>query len=1192
MPAQGLSFPNVSAVIQDRYGFMWFATENGLNKFDGYTFTVFKHNPLDDDSLMFNDIQAIYEDSDGFIWIAGKGGVAKFVPKTETFKPILASDQAYCIMEDSRGIIWVGDQKGLFGFDRISSLQLHAFPNQVDQVDEGASISPGAVQAVIEDSQGYMWIGTSAGLDRFDFDQKSFTHYYHDPSDSLSLINNAVNIIYEDSTGDLWIGTQEWGVDRLHLETETFKHHHWDKDLETSLSSNSVLSITEDRFGNIWVGTIDGLNQYNRSNGHFHHYRHNPENKNSLSDNTINAIFEDRSGVLWVATANGLSKYIPRANQFTYMRSGNEHLTGYQLTQNITPNTIDLSESKVISIFEDHQGMIWFGTLLDGVYRFNPDSGEIKVFKHIPQDPKSINSNEVYAIYQDRVGVFWLGTGNGWLEQFDPLYKTAIHAYQQDSKIVSIVEDLSDNLWIGTQGKGLFHLKFDEQYLYQNSQPADWIERVNLGSSIIETIYIDHRGVPWVGTYENGINIWNQTNQRFSVIKKDPSNPDSLNSNHVLSFIEDPDHDKNIMWIGTMGGGLNRFDFKENSFSHYTEENGLADDIINCILSDDSGNLWMSTPKGLTRFDQEKDTFRNYDSSDGVSGGTSHPGICLRSQNGEMYFGTPDGVIRFDPTQIQDNITIPPMVLTSLMVNDQVVNKDIISDGEIRLSYWENDLAFEFAALDYTASGKNSYAYQMEGLDDDWVYAGTRRRADYPVLRPGNYVFHVKGANNDGVWNEDGISYRITIVPPFWTTWWFMSLILFLIVASLFVGSRLRLRSLEAQSRALEQQVLERTHEINRQRQQIEALYRADEDIYRHLELERVLQALVDTAVQILNADKGSLWCWDENKEKLTIRASSGFSHNAFGNVSIPRGSGVAGWVAEVGEPATVEDTNKDSRVTPDIIEPEGIRAFIQVPIKIGEDTFGVFSADYIQPRTFDKEDIRLLVSLAQRAAIAIQNAQLYNQGRELAAVQERNRLARELHDAVTQTLFSASLIAEALPTLWERDPAKGRDRLSKLRQMSRGALAEMRALLLELRPTALLEANLDDLLIQLGEVVAGREGVPVKLEIEDSGKLPEDLHIAFYRIAQEALNNIVKHARPHQVVIGLSQTNQPDGSLQELKLWIYDDGRGFDPQEVSPNHLGLNIMRERAQSIDARIQIKSKPGQGTKINVIWCQKS
>jgi len=1187
MPAHGLSFPTVRDVIQDHNGFMWFATANGLNKYNGYAFTVYKNNPRESSSLSSNDIKVLFEDSNAHLWVGGKDGLDKFDPQTETFVHINDSDQVFCIAEDSRGTVWVGFENGLYGYDPTHNLRVYGYPSQVDEGTPSETISPGDVQAIFEDSQGYLWIGTSTGLDQLDRNTGTFIHYTHDPEDNFSLISNNITAIYEDTQGDLWIGTQSNGIDRLNLASRTFKHFRFDAENPSAISSDSVLSILEDQSGNLWVGTVNGLNQYDRENNRFYHYRHDPKNADSLSDNIVNALFEDSSGVLWIATANGLSKYIPQANQFIYLRTGFEHLSGNPAA-NTDNADIDLSESKVLSIFEDQDSMIWFGTLLDGLYKFDPNTGEIKAYRHIPQDPKSINSNEVYAIYQDRVGVFWLGTGNGWLEQFDPQYRTTIHAYQQESQITSIIEDLSNNLWIGTQGQGLYHLKFEEQYLFESGKPADWIDRVSLISSIVETIYIDRHGTPWVGTYDNGINIWDYEIQRFASYTNNPSNPSSLSSDHVISILEDPDFESGVMWIGTMGGGLNRFDTVQETFTHYTVADGLGDDIINCILADDAGFLWLSTPKGLTRFDRQNETFRNYDSSDGVSGGTSHPGICLRSRSGEMYFGTPDGVIVFDPAYIVDNMAVPPIAITSLMVNDRVIENDILTNGEIKLSYWENYLSFEFAALDYTAPQKNNYAYQMEGLDNDWVSAGTRLRADYPDLRPGNYVFRVKGSNNDGVWNETGITYHITIVPPFWTTGWFLSLMAFLIGASIFIGSRFRLRGLEARSRELETQVQERTHEINRQRQQIEALYRADEDIYRHLELNRVLQALVDTAVQILQADKGSLWCWDEERKSLVIQASHGFDLERLEVFSIPRGNGVAGWVAEHGEPATIEDTTQDPRVTPHIIAAEGIRAFVQVPIKVGEEVFGVFSADYLETRSFSEDEVRLLVSLAQRAAMAIQNAQLYNQGRELAATQERNRLARELHDAVTQTLFSASLIAEALPALWERDTEKGRDRLVKLRQMSRGALAEMRALLLELRPTALLEANLDDLLRQLGEVVAGREGVPVKLEIENSCKLPEDLHIALYRIAQEAINNVVKHARPTQVTIGLRQTCHKDGYLQNVSLWIYDNGRGFDPLTVSPNHLGLNIMCERAQSVNATIQIESQPGQGTQIIVKW----
>jgi signal transduction histidine kinase len=459
-------------------------------------------------------------------------------------------------------------------------------------------------------------------------------------------------------------------------------------------------------------------------------------------------------------------------------------------------------------------------------------------------------------------------------------------------------------------------------------------------------------------------------------------------------------------------------------------------------------------------------------------------------------------------------------------------------------------------------------------------------------LQPGSYVFRVRGSNNDNIWSEQNIAIAVTIEPPFWMTWWFSGLIALLLVGAVYAGYRVRVRSLESRSRELEKQIERRTQEINRQRLQTEALYRADEDLYRHLDLDEVLSTLINTAVQLLDADKGALLCWDEAGEHLVIRAACQFHPDTVRKTSIPRGQGVAGWVAENGQTVVIEDTQADPRVTQEIIEAEQIRALIQVPIQVGDEIFGVFSVDFLHRHSFNEDEKRLLASLAQRAAIAIQNVQLYEQAQELAANQERNRLARELHDAVTQTLFSASLIAEALPTLWERDQERGRERLVKLRQMSRGALAEMRSLLLELRPAALYETDLGTLLRQLGEAVTGREGVPVSLDVKgevgEDCKLPDEVHIALYRIAQEALNNVVKHAQPNQVQIELRYLCQEGGQLSGVWLVVRDDGQGFETGQESPQRLGIRIMRERAQKIGAQFSIESQPGRGTRVRVDW----
>jgi nitrate/nitrite-specific signal transduction histidine kinase len=366
--------------------------------------------------------------------------------------------------------------------------------------------------------------------------------------------------------------------------------------------------------------------------------------------------------------------------------------------------------------------------------------------------------------------------------------------------------------------------------------------------------------------------------------------------------------------------------------------------------------------------------------------------------------------------------------------------------------------------------------------------------------------------------------------------------------------------------------------QVEQQIHELDALYRADEELLRHISLDQVLQALVDVAVDILRADKSSLLVWDTGQRELVVRAARGFSAESLPQMTFAPGEGVAGAVYQSGEMAIVEDVQIDSRVVTKITGPEGIRSFMHVPIKIDGQVFGVFNINYLQPRAFGKVEQRLFIALTQRASLAIENAQLYEQAQYAATLEERQRLARELHDAVTQTLFSASLIAEVLPVLWERKPEEGRKRLEELRQLTRGALAEMRSLLLELRPSALVEAEINELFRHLVDAFTGRTRVPVHLALEGVCVLPSDVKIVLYRIAQEALNNIVKHANATQVWVAV----RCHDNLIELS--IRDDGRGFDQDNVSPEHLGLGIMRERAERIGASVEVISEIGLGTQV--------
>ena len=400
---------------------------------------------------------------------------------------------------------------------------------------------------------------------------------------------------------------------------------------------------------------------------------------------------------------------------------------------------------------------------------------------------------------------------------------------------------------------------------------------------------------------------------------------------------------------------------------------------------------------------------------------------------------------------------------------------------------------------------------------------------------------------------------------------------------------RARSRELEEEVRARTYALEQRAIEIELQRQELEALYRADAELLSHLELDEVLQALVGAAVDIFHADKGSLMVWNAERDRLVTRVARGFSQTTMMDMSFEPGEGVAGRVALTGEPAIVPRAEAEQHATRSIIEAENIQSFMQVPINIGDEVFGVFSVDFIHPREFEKRQERLLVSLAQRAALAIENARLYEQAQELAVMHERSRLARELHDAVTQTLFSSSLIAEALPDLWELDQEEGRDLLSELRILSKGAQAEMRSLLLELRPSALIESSLRDLLQQLCEAFTGRKGIPVVLTLEGDCVLPREVHVTMYRVAQEALNNVVKHAQAKPVYLNLHcDPHESNHGGPVATMEIIDDGNGFDPDRLPADRMGLNNMRERAKTIGAEWGIESQPGKGTRVQIIW----
>ncbi len=1179
----GLSQNAILAIAQDTQGFLWVGTEDGLNKYDGYQFTVFKHDPDDPGSLRDNFVSALYIDKTGDLWIGTRSGLDRFDRSSGTFQhypeendsaSALAGAWVISLYEDQSGTLWIGTEDGgLNGLDRAAG----TFIDYAHDIDEPASLIENAVRVIFEDSAGNLWIGTHDGLDLFDRASGDFVHYRESSSATESNLND-ISSIAEDQEGKLWLGTEESGLARFDPDNGTFHRFRHDPDDPYSLSNDRVRSVYRDHLGDLWIGTQNGLNHLSADrlrssirNLRFVHYKNDPYDPTSLGSSAVWSIFEDASGVMWFGTyGGGLNKY-------------NRSTDRFRLYQHNPTLANSLSDNMIWAILEDRDRKLWIGTLNGGLNVLDREADEITVFRHDEDDPASLLSDDVRALMQDEAGAIWIGTAGG-LERYDPITRRFIHfTHDADdpnslsgNRVNVLIPSHRGGIWVGTRYDGLnyFDPAKDTFTRYRND-PSD---PASISDDRIWSLYEDRFGTLWIGTL-GGVNVLEPGSDHFVHYRHDPDDPSSVSSDSIFAFNEDSD---GKLWVGTWGSGINRFDRESDTFERYTTNDGLPDDTIYGIEIDLGGDLWMSTNRGLSRLNPQTMEFENYSMRDGLQDNEFNVGAHHRSYStGELFFGGIQGVNAFYPTNIQQNPHVPPIVITTFYKYNQPVRYDLQANESIELSYKDNFIAFDFTALDFNAPENNQYAYRLEGFED-WVDAGTRRYVSYTNLEGGEYVFRVKGSNSDGVWNEEGAAVYITVIPPLWQTIWVQLIAAVGIMTLAYTGYRLNVRRIERRSRELEALVTERTQEIEQRKNELDALYQADEELMQHLDMDRVFQTLLDITVKILNADKGALLYWDEPLNSLVVRAARGFKTETLEKAHFKPGVGAIGWVMESGDPVIVHDVAEAPQVMEWFKDHEGIHSLMHMPIKGEGKVYGVLNVGYLEPRGFGAEEQRLLQALAQRAALAIEQAQLQYQAQKTAIYEERQRLARDLHDAVTQTLFSASLVAEVLPSLWEKDQALGRDRLKVLNELTKGALAEMRTLLIELRPSAIEEAELEELIRQLAESTTGRARIPVKVEIAGDCDLPPDEKVVLYRVTQEALNNIAKHAQANHVAIRI------ECDPSRVALTVEDDGVGFEPGLALPDRLGLGIMRERAESIGATLSVDSQPNAGTRILLAW----
>jgi ligand-binding sensor domain-containing protein/two-component sensor histidine kinase len=785
----GLSQSTVEAIIQDQAGFMWFGTEDGLNRYDGYKFTVYKHDPDDPNSISSNNIWCLWVDSNNYLWIGTfTGGLNRFDPKNETFTRYhhnpedphsISSDNIRSISEDVQGNLWIGTRdRGI----NILDPESHTFSKIRHDPENINSLLSNDIRFIYPNSNKEIWIATSNGLSVYKLSSHTFKNYQNKKGDSNSLSHNSVRHIYKDRSGIFWIATAN-GLNSHDPQTNKFINFLSDPNNPTSISGGYVRKVYEDPQGRLWMAIHrGGLNIFDREKNTFYKYQHENDNPNSLGNNSPRVFYQDKGGLLWVGTMGaGLNIYDPRKNRFKHYR----HNPG---------DSNSLSHPIVWAISQGSEGDIWFGTHAGGLNRFDPKTQMYTRYLHNPSDPFSISSNNVRVITKDQQGNFWIGSRNGsvnYLETKKQLFRK--FTYDPDisnsfsgNTIRAIYEDQSGALWFCTWGGGFNH--FDRNsttFTNFGNQPDN---PNSLSSNNVVAIYQDRQGVFWVGT-SNGLNrvtfpldsanlvSYQLSQPQFTRFYHDPSDPNSLSNSYILSIHEGQNGD---LWFGTMLG-LSRLQKKNRDkplFARYFMKDGLPNDVVYGILEDSQSNLWLSTNNGLSRFDPESEIFKNYDIRDGLQSNEFNTGCYTQTNSGSFIFGGVNGATEFFPDSLTDSPFIPPVVLTAFNIFDQParLNQTISRTEKIILSHKDNFFSFEFAALDFSKPDRNRYAYMLEGFDEDWINAGTRRFAGYTKVDPGEYLFKVKGTNGDGVWNEAGTSIKITITPPFWKTWWFMLL--------------------------------------------------------------------------------------------------------------------------------------------------------------------------------------------------------------------------------------------------------------------------------------------------------------------------------------------------------------------------------------------------------------------------------
>ncbi len=783
----GLSQNTINSLYQDSKGFIWIGTQDGLNRFDGYTFTVFRHEPDDSFSISGNFVRHIFPSSNGTYWITTQTGINRFNPETNCFTPFFDNNKIknsaedndiYCIFEDKNNDVWIKTTGGITKYDVRNKIFVY---NSYEK-DEFAYISDYNYLSLTPDKKNVLWSGSAEGLLAFDIGSTQFTIYK--PAGKNKSKDNEVFSTYIDTKNNLWVGTYS-GIYRFDIKLKKF--------FKVKEYAGTVFTIFEDNLGKIWVGTDSGLSYIDRDKNQLIPYQLFNKKNIELQTGRVVSIIQDKSSILWVGTQNGLFKIDLKPINFKLYRN-------------------KLSASSIYSIFVENDSLLWFGTRNSGLNIYNRYTGENVVYS--TQSKNYIPDDFIHCIQKDRSGNIIIGTNNGAF-RFDKLkrqftdflsVKTRnFSAWFVKNRISNIVQDNDGNYWFATyNGLLLFDGEKIISFNTKSGKPGE------LPSNQITRVLQTHSGEIWVSTL-NGLALFDRKTKTFINYSKDLN---GLSNNSVLSLFESAD---NTLWVGTETG-LNRFDKQTHIFEYYTQKDGFLNDYIYAITDDKNGALWISTNKGISKFDYKTKKITNYSIEDGIQGYEFNIGSYFKTEKGEIFFGGTNGVTAFNPQKIFINKYVPKVVITKFSKIGSSGEKEISlsENSEIFLKSNEHNFRIQFSVLEYSQPNKNQYKYKIIESDTNWVNIGTSHTASFTQLPSGDYTFYVVGSNSDNQWNMEPAVLKIHIAIPWWRTkiaWFFYVSSVGLIIASLILRynrvirkENKRLQEREKASKKIEEQ--------------------------------------------------------------------------------------------------------------------------------------------------------------------------------------------------------------------------------------------------------------------------------------------------------------------------------------------------------------------------------------------------